>query len=147
MLIDALQSDLDQLSSWCTNWNLQLSPYKSACIQFSLSTITILNSLHSITREIIPTVMVHRDLGIIVISHNLQWNHHNKSHMLICVSFPILCEKVHTTSYISTTTQILVHMHVLSQIKIINIDIYTVPNFGGHTLSQIFQPLNQHSAE
>ena len=75
--IDNLQRDMNDVSTWCTVWKLQINVSKSVSVRFSFGHPT--HDLHySHINTPIPTHTSHRDLGIIVTS-NLSWNEHIKS--------------------------------------------------------------------
>ena len=76
-LIDNLQRDMNDVSTWCTVWKLQINVSKSVSVRFRFGHPT--HDLHySHINTPIPTHTSHRDLGIIVTS-NLSWNEHIKS--------------------------------------------------------------------
>lgn len=70
-----LQSDLDNLSVWCSTWKLHVNSQKSACIRFSLPTITTTYSQYTLCQQQIPNVLSHCDLGLLIYS-NLSWTKH-----------------------------------------------------------------------
>ena len=69
-----LQEDLENVSSWCKQWNLTLSCSKCSGIQFS-SRLSQESNTYNIDGSIIPFVESKCDLGVVV-SSNLSWSNH-----------------------------------------------------------------------
>ena len=71
-----IQKDIDSVSMWCQEWNLQLNLNKCVCVRLGLTHTTAL--CYQINSTPIPSKENHRDLGVIA-SDNLSFSAQYKS--------------------------------------------------------------------
>ena len=70
----SLQSDLDQLSSWSSDWSLHFNEDKCAIVRYSTRQNPIVFNYHINGKQLV-TKMIHKDLGVLI-SDNLVWKEH-----------------------------------------------------------------------
>ena len=70
-----LQSDLDLLSDWCSDWNLRFNATKYNLLHFHMKSTSIISSNYCVSGSPVTTSACHKDLGIIV-SDDLFWSSH-----------------------------------------------------------------------
>jgi hypothetical protein len=69
-----LQSDLNELHSWCSKWNLTLNMDKCTVVHFAMQP-KLTNSTYFINNQYLSKSPHQRDLGV-MISENLSWSSH-----------------------------------------------------------------------
>lgn len=67
-----LQSDLDSMVSWCSEWNMSFNAKKCALMRFGPE---ISPPSYFIHKDLIPLCTSHKDLGVLI-TNNLSWTPH-----------------------------------------------------------------------